>query len=55
MTCGEYYTAASGEQLQKVFDSLTTILIVRAVTTENGVLFAAFYPEPPSKFRNNDT
>jgi len=40
-TGGEYYTANSHGELQKVFDSLPTFLITRKETTEISVIFAA--------------
>ena len=41
MTGGEYYTAASAGELQKVFDSLPTMLVTRQETMEISVLFTA--------------
>ncbi len=41
MTGGEYYTAGSADELQKVFDNLPTFLIAREETTEISVAFAA--------------
>ncbi len=41
MTGGTYYSASSASQLQKVFDSLPTILLTRQQTTEISVTFAA--------------
>jgi len=41
MTGGEYYTASSANQLQKVFASLPTVLVTREETMEISVLFAA--------------
>lgn len=41
MTGGEYYTAGSAGELQKVFDSLPTMLISREETLEISVAFAA--------------
>jgi Ca-activated chloride channel family protein len=41
MTGGEYYAASSASELQKVFDSLPTVLITREETTEISVAFAA--------------
>ena len=40
MTGGEYYTASSASELQKVFDSLPTVLITREETLEISVAFA---------------
>jgi Ca-activated chloride channel family protein len=41
MTGGEYYSASSAGELQKVFDSLPTLLITREETIEISVIFAA--------------
>lgn len=41
MTGGEYYTTNSASELQKVFDSLPTVLITREETLEISVVFAA--------------
>ena len=41
MTGGEYYSASSAGELQKVFDSLPTALITREETLEISVAFAA--------------
>lgn len=41
MTGGEYYTANSAGELQKVFDSLPTFLVTRQETVEISVFFAA--------------
>jgi Ca-activated chloride channel homolog len=41
LTGGEYYTAASASELQKVFDELPTYLITRDETVEISVLFTA--------------
>ncbi len=41
MTGGEYYTAGSAGELQKVFDSLPTVLVTREETAEISVVFAA--------------
>ena len=41
MTGGEYYAASSASELQKVFDSLPTVLITREETIEISVIFAA--------------
>lgn len=41
MTGGEYFAASSASELQKVFDSLPTVLITREETTEISVVFAA--------------
>jgi Ca-activated chloride channel homolog len=40
-TGGEYYTASSADELQKVFDNLPTFLITRKETVEISVIFAA--------------
>jgi Ca-activated chloride channel homolog len=40
-TGGEYYSASSAGELQKVFDSLPTFLITRRETVEISVIFAA--------------
>lgn len=40
LTGGEYYTASSARELQKVFDSLPTVLISREETLEISVAFA---------------
>jgi Ca-activated chloride channel homolog len=40
-TGGEYYTASSAGELQKVFDSLPTVLVSREETLEISVAFAA--------------
>ena len=40
-TGGEYFSAGSASELQKVFDSLPTFLITRRETTEISVVFAA--------------
>jgi Ca-activated chloride channel family protein len=41
MTGGEYFTAGSASELQKVFDSLPTVLISREETLEISVVFAS--------------
>ncbi len=41
MTGGEYYSANSASELQKVFDDLPTFLITRKETVEISVIFAA--------------
>ena len=41
MTGGEYYSASSAGELQKVFDSLPTVLITREETVEISVIFTA--------------
>lgn len=41
LTGGAYYSANSADELQKVFDSLPTVLIAREETLEISVLFAA--------------
>ena len=41
MTGGEYFSASSASELQKVFDSLPTVLITREETIEISVMFAA--------------
>ncbi len=41
MTGGEYYSASSASELQKVFDSLPTVLVTREETLEISVVFAA--------------
>ena len=41
MTGGEYFSASSASELQKVFDSLPTVLITREETIEISVVFAA--------------
>lgn len=41
MTGGEYFSASSADELQKVFDSLPTLLKTRKETMELSVLFAA--------------
>jgi Ca-activated chloride channel family protein len=41
LTGGEYYSASSASELQKVFDSLPTALITREETWEISVLFVA--------------
>ncbi len=41
MTGGKYYAANSASELQKVFDSLPTILITREETVEISVIFVA--------------
>lgn len=41
LTGGEYYSASSASELQKVFDSLPTALITREETWEVSVLFVA--------------
>lgn len=41
MTGGKYYTASSAGELQKVFDSLPTVLVTREETVELSVIFAA--------------
>jgi Ca-activated chloride channel family protein len=41
MTGGEYYSASSAGELQKVFESLPSYMITREETTEVSVIFAA--------------
>lgn len=41
MTGGEYYSASSAGELQKVFESLPSYIITRTETTEISVVFAA--------------
>jgi Ca-activated chloride channel family protein len=41
MTGGQYYTANSASELQKVFDRLPTFLVTRKETVEISVAFAA--------------
>jgi Ca-activated chloride channel family protein len=41
MTGGEYYTASSADELQKVFQSLPTYLITKHEVTEISFIFAA--------------
>jgi Ca-activated chloride channel family protein len=41
MTGGQYYSASSASELQKVFDSLPTYLIAKHGVNEISVLFAA--------------
>jgi Ca-activated chloride channel family protein len=41
MTGGEYYTASSAQELQKVLESLPTYLIMKHDVNEISVFFAA--------------